>query len=361
MAETTSIGWCDSTFNPWIGCSPVSPGCDHCYAEEMMDARLHVAKWGPGNPRYRTLPRNWENPVKWNRNAASFAKKHKRRRRVFCASAGDWLDNEVPIEWYVDLLRLIMSTPNLEWLLLTKRVGNFRKRMQEATDFLLAVGGSENYDLLTWIEQWVSGQPPAHVAIGSSTVNQPEANREIPKLLRTPARMRFVSIEPCLSHIDLTRIVIKESDEPERGKPPVSFNALRGWYGGYGDPAKLDWVIVGGESGKNARPIHPDWVRSLRYQCVTARVPFFFKQWGEYADLTNDAPGSKRHRKSTGDQIFLASGEIVGAGYRHRRHAMGMVAEDWRERGAAWMGKVGKKLAGRELDGREWSEFPQWH
>ena len=118
MAETTKIQWCDATFNPWIGCSKVSPGCANCYAERDFDLRKHVAKWGAGQPRHRTSVSYWKEPLKWNRHAPMLASGV--RPRVFCGSLCDWLDDEVPVEWLADLLDLIRRTPNLDWLLLTQ-------------------------------------------------------------------------------------------------------------------------------------------------------------------------------------------------------------------------------------------------
>jgi hypothetical protein len=152
MAETTAISWCDSTLNPWLGCTKVGPGCDNCYAEAMMDRRMHKVKWGAGQPRVRTNEANWRQPIKWNaspfyecptchwRGAESDLLKTRpgyapwcpacglglvaARRRVFCASLADVFDNEVDPQWRVDLFKLIAGTPNLDWLLLTKRIGN---------------------------------------------------------------------------------------------------------------------------------------------------------------------------------------------------------------------------------------------
>ena len=121
MGENSKIEWCNHTFNPWIGCQKVSPGCDHCYAEAMMDHRYGRVKWGPHGERKRTSPANWKNPLRWAKQANG------RRPRVFCASLADWLDNRVPRDWRSDLGRLIEATPELDWLLLTKRPENHEK------------------------------------------------------------------------------------------------------------------------------------------------------------------------------------------------------------------------------------------
>ena len=240
MAENSKIEWCHHTFNPWIGCTKVGPGCDHCYAEAGFDKRLHVVQWGAGQPRKRTAPSTWALPVRWNAQAERLGVRY----RVFCASLADVFDNEVPAEWRVDLFDLIDRTPNLDWLLVTKRIGNVRKMIPD---------------------RW-SVAMPKNFWLGITVVNQAEADRDIPKLLMTlNVAVRFLSMEPLLGPVDIQYAI-----------------DLMPWQIGGGD-AGLHWVIVGGESGPNARPMHPEWARSLRDQCAAAGAPFLFKQWGEFA------------------------------------------------------------------------------
>ena len=249
MAENSGIEWTDHTFNPWIGCTKVSPACDNCYAERLATGRMG-REWGPHAERRRT--KTWGNPVKWNRQAEAEG----RRYRVFCASLADVFDNHKSIEWTWrhELLDLILRTPHLDWLLLTKRPQNVRR----------------------YVPGWCDpGVWPKHVWLGTTVENQAEANRRIPHLLRVPAATRFLSCEPLLGPVDLTRI----NDEDT-----VMIDALRGQGGwpvphGEAGPARLHWVITGGESGPNYRPADPDWFRSLRDQCAEAEVPFLFKQW----------------------------------------------------------------------------------
>ena len=254
MAKHTGIEWCDSTFNPWMGCTKVSPGCDHCYAEQRMDRRLHLVQWGAGMPRRRTGPASWSEPLRWQRQAAEFKATHGRRRRVFCASLADWLDNEVPIAWLVDLLELVRSTPDLDWLLLTKRIGNWAPRISEAIGYLdEQTPAAYPLPLRAWLAQWLDGDDAPHnVWLGATVVNYTEYIRDVYKLLHVPAVVRFLSVEPMLGPISTTPTTLR----------------------------RLDWVICGGESGAGARQLKPGWVQSLRYQCEAAGVPFFFKQWG---------------------------------------------------------------------------------
>ncbi|KVE11203.1 phage Gp37/Gp68 family protein [Burkholderia vietnamiensis] len=240
MSENTKIEWCDHTFNPWEGCQKVGPGCDHCYAE-TRNARFAggtAVNWGPGAPRRRTSAANWRKPLQWNRDGTFYAI-HGRRQRVFCASLSDVFDNAVDPAWRTDLFRLIADTPNLDWLLLTKRIGNVMSMVSEAAQY--------QFDL-DCIER-----PRLHdnVSIGATIVNREEMLRDAEKLLAVPARMRFWSVEPMLGDL---------------GEIPTELMP--------------DWVICGGESGANARPMHPDWARDLRDQCAAAGVPFFMKQMG---------------------------------------------------------------------------------
>lgn len=238
MAETTKIEWADHTFNPWIGCTQVSPGCDNCYAEVLMSQRYKRVSWGAGQPRSRTSDSNWRKPVSWNR----WAKLHDARPFVFCASLADAFDNEVDEHWRVDLFDLIRRTPSLVWLLLTKRIGNVLKM--------------------------VDCRLPTNVAIGATMVNQGEYNRDAPKLnlvkMRLDPLFTFGSFEPLLGPVML------DEDAP-------------------------DWIIVGGESGSGARPMELDWTRDLRSQSGDLGRTFNFKQTGAKVGHGSDLLDGRRH------------------------------------------------------------------
>lgn len=279
MSENTKIEWATHTFNPWEGCTKVGPGCDHCYAE-TRNARFGggtAINWGPGAPRRRTSVANWRKPMQWQAQAAEFFKANGHRQRVFCASLADVFDNEVPASWREDLFALIAETPDLDWLLLTKRVGNAEAMIQEAIT-RLRLGG--------WKQQpW----PWPNVWLGATIVNQAEADRDIQKLARTRAAVRFLSIEPMLGEIDLHLVTktwapgrCNHCCNGDRCDDPSHFDRARCPHcrGTGGQP--VHWVICGGESGPGARPMHPNSARSLRDQCAAAGVPFLFKQWGEW-------------------------------------------------------------------------------
>lgn len=248
MGETTGISWTDSTFNPWIGCAKVSPGCTNCYAEGFA-SRFGMVKWGVGKPRQRTTPANWAKPLAWNKAAAASGKRH----LVFCASMADWLDPEVPAEWLADLLELIASTPRLTWQLLTKRPELWQERLQ-------AAAAHENSGPLPCrygpASTWLAGTPPANVWIGCTVEDQRRADERIPALLSIPARVQFLSMEPLLEPVTI---------------PPTFLQ-----YAG-----AQQWVIVGGESGHKARPFNLGWARSIVHQCRAVGVAVFVKQMGD--------------------------------------------------------------------------------
>lgn len=314
MAEHTNIEWCDATFNPWIGCTRVSPACDDCYAARSTPARTLGIAWGEGAERHRTSESYWQQPLKWNAKAA----RESRRIRVFCASLADVFDNQVPVQWRRDLFDLIEATPNLDWLLLTKRIGNARRLYAAA--------------YLDSARPW-----PANVWLGATVVDQVEADRDIPKLLRVPAKLRFVSIEPMLGPINLREV---HSDICEIDALTGDHGVLRPLRGR--SDAKVHWVICGGESGPNARPMHPSWARSLRDQCWAAGVPFLFKQWGEWLPVETDAPGDGEAYAVADDGTERElSGRLAWCAFERQEFL-----------------KTGKKAAGRLLDGVTHNGFP---
>lgn len=227
MGEITKIEWCDHTFNPWIGCTKVSPACDHCYAESLAK-RYGWAKWGAGEPRKRTAPANWHKPLKWDREAAEAG----RRARVFGPSLADPFDSEVSDQWRIDYMDLIRATPNLDWLLLTKR------------------------PQVAWKFFHYHGPVPDNVWLGATVENQDMAIVRIPPLIDIKAKVHFLSCEPLVGPLTL---------KPE-------------WMHG------LDWIICGGETGHGSRMMPEDRARDLRDQCKIAGVYFFMKQ------MTNKAP-----------------------------------------------------------------------
>lgn len=251
MAETTGIEWTDSTFNPWWGCTKISPACDHCYAADL-DKRTGGNHWG-NVPRRRTSEKNWNEPRRWQKAAPAFFAEHGRKRRVFCASMADVFDNQVDAAWRADLWALIRDCPDLDWLLLTKRPQNIQKMLPAFWDDIRA-----------------------SVWLGTTIEDQERADQNLPHLLKHNSAVRFVSCEPMVGPINL-RWAMDHALERAEGY------LRRGHFApGLETIGRLDWVIVGGESGPHARVADPNWFRSLREQCAYAGTPFLFKQWGNW-------------------------------------------------------------------------------
>lgn len=315
MGQNSKIEWCDHTFNPWYGCTKVSAGCANCYAETMMSKRFKKVVWGKGQARILTDVANWKLPIRWDKKASTaniraladgFKNAYKaftpdwknervkfNRPKVFCSSLADIFDEEVSDDWRYRLFALIQQTQNLDWLVLTKRPKNALRFIREYLDKIV---GSKTIFSNLWI--------------GTSVENQAAADARIPLLLQIPAAKRFLSMEPLLGPVDFykTSASMPAKNHPWRNAPILT---------------DIDWVIVGGESGKQARPMHPEWVRSIRNQCQSANVKFFFKQWGEwYPNCLLEEDGS-------------------------------------RDESTIWLDKIGKENAGRLLDGVEYNDMPE--
>lgn len=307
MAEKTAIAWCDHTFNPWIGCTEVSVaksgggGCDNCYAREL-DKRHKwggATHWGAGVPRHRTSAANWAEPIKWDKKAKAAGEV----RRVFCASLADVFDNEVDPRWRLDLFDLIRATPNLSWLLVTKRIGNV-------------------YRMVPWhVDQF-----PSNIRLLITVCNQGEADRDIPKLLALPCK-NGISYEPALGPVDWSHWM---------GSPfyrrPLHCDGDR----------TLEWIIVGGEStqGAKARTFPIQWAYNTIGQCKAAGVPVFVKQLGSNVIERNDAgfegDGDDQWPAGTADKIehnpFGYLEEHQGAPVRvHLKHRAGADPAEWPE------------------------------
>ena len=248
MAQNSKIEWTDHTFNPWWGCTKVSPACDHCYAETWA-RRVGLDVWSNGKPRRFLSDAYWQQPYRWNK-AASLGNE---RARVFCASMSDvfeWKKELTP--WRHKLWELIEETPHLDWLLLTKR------------PHLIA-------RLTPWNDKW-----PRNIWLGVTVENQKWAEKRLPYLENIPANIRFLSCEPLLGEIDLCN-----------------------WL----EQSVIHWVIAGGESGYKARPSNPEWFMSLRDQCIAHNTPFHFKQWGDWAPVETVA-GNILPRSFLDDEMF---------------------------------------------------------
>lgn len=325
MPGETSIEWADATWNPVTGCTKVSAGCDHCYAERFAERFRGVA----GHPYeqgfdLRLWPERLEVPLRWSKP-----------RRIFVNSMSDLYHADVPTEFIAEVFAVMALARWHTFQVLTKRPQRMKRLLNDVAFWgLVAVAIGERRrafprKILTDTDVGPA-KPLPNVWLGTSVENQ-EAAYRIDWLVKTPAAVRFLSCEPLIGPLDLSTWV----------QPEAILSDDQGEYRAY---CAIDWVIAGGESGPDARPMHPDWPRGLRDQCQNAGVAFFFKQWGEWAPVV-DADGT---------------GRSEGAAPAHSGAAFD--AGVWQEfpRGARHgdVFRVGKRRAGRELDGQTWDQFP---
>lgn len=354
----SNIEWTEETWNPVTGCTKVSPGCENCYAMGM--SRRCAAM---GSAKYDGVvtmegPVRWTNVVRCHDDALGLPLQWRKPRRVFVDSMGDLFHKDVPFE-FIDQVFGVMARCHLHtFQVLTKRPERAREyfqylagRAEETRTYLDYQHPVLAYLALVHHEKtsaWMckpDAWPLPNVWLGTSVENQETADRRIPHLLQCSAAVRFLSCEPLLGPVDLRDIA-----RIRRGGQTI-IDSLTGRYvnafsdGGPALPA-IDWVIAGGESGgRKARPMHPDWVRSLREQCVAAGVPFYFKQWGAwiaYYDRDQDPEWRDLPHPDGPRERWL---NVAGG---HGFHGSRVIA----------IRHVGKKRAGRLLDGREWNEFP---
>jgi protein gp37 len=290
LSAKTAIQWTDATWNPVVGCSRVSAGCRNCYAHQLHDMRHKAYKEGKALPAQyaepfttlQTMEGRLHQPMRW-----------KKPRRIFVNSVSDLFHEDVPFEFIIKVFAAMDLADWHTYQVLTKRPDRALEFFEWAKRRMKDMGLDES---------WKGINMPSNLQIGVSVEDQRAADERIPLLLQIPAAVRFLSCEPLLGLVDLSQYLFSSGPDGEpapRNEPPLPC---------------LHWVIVGGESGKGARHMRPEWARNLRDQCWVADVPFFFKQWGEWAPDYGDT-----------DQMLL----------------------------------VGKKRAGRQLDGREWNEFPK--
>ena len=312
MGDATAIEWTDATWNPVTGCTAVSSGCDHCYAQTLAERfRGTPGHYFEHGFDVELRPGKLEQPLRWSRP-----------RRIFVNSMSDLFHPEIPDDYIARVFAVIALARQHTFQLLTKRPARMRSLLQaeafrRAVDDAIAGVVAAFRPADVWYQSW----PLPNLWIGVSAEDQKTADLRVWALLDTPAALRFVSAEPLLGPIDFTRL------RPSRIGGALTRDGLRpvedSKCGGELEPA-LDWVIVGGESGREARPMHPRWVRDIRDQCTAADVPFLFKQWGEWAPAEVIARFRDYHHFDDGTEVR----------------------------------RVGRKAAGRILDRRVWDSTP---
>lgn len=368
MGDKSKIEWTDATWNPIVGCSVISPGCTNCYAmkmaariEAMSDGRhaAIVGARGIGMSHYTgTTQPSKAGPV-WTgklvlapEDVLTKPLSWKRPRKIFVNSMGDLFHENVPDEWIDRVFAVMALCPQHTFQVLTKRAERMCKylsgaeaRVTMATMSAAPIGFDVSYLGITIMpganmKRW----PLPNVWLGVSAEDQTRADERIPHLLETPAAIRFVSAEPLLGPINFENI---------RESAHSGFHSLAGLWVGPDNEHRLcdslDWIIVGGESGPNARPMHPDWARSIRDQCQGAGVPFFFKQWGEWA------PGEcAKHLMTRTEQTAEWFNDRWHFGSVSPATSQAMHIDDEPE-----LYRFGKSRSFRMLDGCEHNEIPE--
>lgn len=387
MSSSSKIEWTDATWNPLTGCSLVSEGCRNCYAAREAAGRLShrpeyqgLAVKRGDRPVFtgevRLLPERLDQPLRW-----------KRSRRVFVNSMSDLFHNSVPDDFIDRVFAVMAMTYRHRFQVLTKRPERMQAYVTGLEENPVGRLGGAAFEALgdeadAWVSNYVSGKgmpkdAPAHffgeprwplpnVWLGTSVENQATADERVPHLLKTPAAVRFLSCEPLLGPVDLSTAWHGESALQAEcwgdcawcgnGHPPLhdcrrnrqaEQEIERGRSG-------IDWVIVGGESGPNARPMHSDWARTLRDQCVEAGVAFHFKQWGEWLPWDQDGAEVDDDPEAT----KFATQEWENDRWNDIGHPIWSDWVDGHIDPDQCTGRVGKMVAGRQLDGRTWDQEP---
>jgi protein gp37 len=307
----TKIEWTDESWNPITGCNKISLGCKFCYAERMAKRLVGRCGYPTNDPFKVTLhPDRLEQPLRWRKN-----------RKVFVCSMGDLFHNDVPEDYIAKIFAVMRQGRQHVFQILTKRPERMLRYFS------------------------THAEPEPWIWLGVSVEDQDAADHRIPFLLRMPKSIKFVSVEPLLGPVDLCHI--QHNGEFEVNALTGDHGVLRPLRGR--SEKTINWVIVGGESGPGARPMNPHWALRIKNQCVNNNIPFFFKQWGEFRGAIN------------GECFSLSDSNVIAI------HTAGMTActkdnpfNPFREGHPGWrmMKRVGKKAAGRILDGQEWNQTP---
>lgn len=356
MADGTQIEWTEATWNPITGCSLASPGCTNCYAMKLAGTRLAKHPSRAGLTQDSKAGPVWTGEVRFNEQWLDQPLRWTKPRMIFVCAHGDLFHENVPDEWIDRVVAIMALCPQHTFQVLTKRSARMREYLAAPFDLTPVIQAAANITQQPQRFAEFPSWPLPNVWLGVSVEDQQRADERVPDLLATPASIRWISAEPLLGPVDLTFIDYDEG--------AVVIDALAGRHGMMvplsGKNAKLDWVVVGGESGKGARPMHPDWARSLCDQCAAAEVPFFFKQWGEWGPDTGPGPGRDK-------QGIMRDRVMEGAG-----PCRVLVDRTWQEFDSGYeppielcsghgefVYRLGKKQNGRLLDDVQHDGMPQ--
>lgn len=376
----TKIEWTDETWNPITGCTVKSDGCKNCYAMTLAGTRLKNHPSRSGLTRQNADGKHiWTGEVRFNEGWLMQPLRWKTPRMIFVCAHGDLFHENVPDEWIDKIFAVMALCPQHIFQVLTKRSVRMREYLTGRWHFMgydmsvstrIASTGSDiALSKRFKISHHLQGWPMPNVWLGVSVEDQATANERIPDLLATPAAVRWLSCEPLLGKVDLQSWL----EWPDGGcelpdgtpfgcygcdpegpscvcpQDKAYYNVTEGprdamgcpeWVGA--DRITLDWIVVGGESGPNSRPMHPDWARSIRDQCGAGEVPFFFKQWGSWGPMLNAAMAD-----SASSDTAWPDGSI-GGGSQAQNGGLGIT-----------LSNATKKIHGRHLDGRTHDAFPR--
>ncbi|MGS1093072.1 DUF5131 family protein [Aquamicrobium terrae] len=367
MADHSSIEWTDATWNPITGCSVVSPGCTNCYAMRLAGTRLKHHPSRAGLTRETKAGPVWTGESRLNTEWLDQPLRWKRPRMIFVCAHADLFAENVPDEWIDKVFAVMALAPQHTFQVLTKRAARMRTylsslpaRVESVARAAACIWPGEDSDEAYYPVEEAIRRPLPNVWLGVSAEDQQRADERVPELLATPAAIRFVSAEPLLGPIDFSFL-----RQPNMGGGEWWLDALKvgrgGWFSdeaatqpmddkdardGY---AALDWIIVGGESGKDARPMHGDWARTIRNQCAAAGTAFFFKQWGAWAPNVGAVDG------------WALDDDPEISRFEHREWEDGRWSEPFYPMWCDWadgnydphhcVSRIGKRRAGRLLDG----------
>lgn len=342
MSDGTKIEWTDATWNVVNGCSVISPGCKHCYA--MKQAHRFPVRQGLTQKTAGGMV--WTGEVRFNEAVLIQPLRWKRPRRIFVCAHGDLFHPAVPDEWIDRVFAVMALAPHHTFQVLTKRPERAREyTLKNLTngcglDRVIGTRMMDEYEKARRQNRSVPAfaLPLPNVWLGVSVEDQTRANERIPLLLDTPAAVRWLSMEPLLGPVDVFKVLACWQFQRTNDQ-----KAHIGW----GNPL-LDWIVLGGESGPSARPMHPDWARSVRDQCAAAGVPFLFKQWGDWTPGVNAACTNGRPLVQTADWFNDHwSFETINGDF------------DFHADDEPLLYRTGKKAAGRLLDGVQHDGYPE--
>lgn len=357
MADHTKIEWTDSTWNPITGCSVTSPGCKHCYAMQLAGTRLKHHESRAGLTQDTSAGPVWTGEVRFNSQWLDQPLRWKRPRKIFVCAHSDLFHESVPDEWIDKVFAVMALARRHIFQVLTKRAKRMREYFSALTRDRIEEAAREMGYTFRHSGAWLLALPLPNVWLGVSIEDQKRADERIPDLLATPAAVRWVSAEPLLGPVDLEPYITSCDGCGNQGSQMgylVGYDqhaqslcgkaCSRSVIGGEG-PA-IDWVVVGGESGPKARPMHPQWARDLRDQCAEAGVPFLFKQWGEWVDCDSGPEDDALYEGKADCWAHIDGGHHDGAMGIDFFHTHPMY-------------RVGKKAAGRLLDGVLHDGYPE--